>query len=147
MIYSNCNQMYLLLIILIEEVVNGVVYTQERFHGFIFRSTDSQIYKSYELNESNDLHVIESCPSSLLPHGLYSPWNSPGQNTGVGSLSLLQGIYPTQGLVPGLSHCSQILYQILYHKGSPRILEWVAYPFSSRSSQPRNQTHVSCIAG
>ena len=33
---------------------------------------------------------------SLQPHGLYSPWNSPGQNTGVGSYSLLQGIFPTQ---------------------------------------------------
>ena len=41
---------------------------------------------------------------SLLPHGLYSPWNSPGQNTGVGSLSLLQGIFPTQGSNPGLQH-------------------------------------------
>lgn len=56
--------MYLLLIILIKEAVNGVVYIQEGFHGFIFRSTDSQIYKSYELNEFKDLHVIESCPSS-----------------------------------------------------------------------------------
>ena len=36
------------------------------------------------------------------PHGLYSPWNSPGQNTGVGGLSLLQGIFPTQGSNPGL---------------------------------------------
>ena len=42
---------------------------------------------------------------SLQPHGLYSPWNSPGQKTGVGSLSLLQGIFPTQGLNPGLPHC------------------------------------------
>ena len=41
---------------------------------------------------------------SLLPHGLYSPWNSPGQNTGVGSLSLLQGIFPTQGSNTGLQH-------------------------------------------
>ena len=81
---------------------------------------------------------------SLQPHGLYSPWNSPGQNTGVGSLSLLQGIFPNQGLNPGLPHCGQILYQ-LSHKGSPRILEWVAYPFSSWSSWPRNQTRVSCI--
>ena len=39
---------------------------------------------------------------SLWPHGLYSPWNSPGQNTGVGSLSLLQGIFPAQGSNPGL---------------------------------------------
>ena len=46
------------------------------------------------------------------------PWNSPGQNTGVGSLSLLQGIFPTQGSNPGLLRCKQILYQ-LSHKGSP----------------------------
>ena len=37
----------------------------------------------------------------LLPHGLYSPWNSPGQDTGVGGLSLLQGTFPTQRLNPG----------------------------------------------
>ena len=49
---------------------------------------------------------------SLLPHGLYSPWNSPGQNTGVGSLSLLQGIFPTQGLNPGLFLCRWMLYQL-----------------------------------
>ena len=55
---------------------------------------------------------------SLRPHGLYSPWNSPSQNTGVGSLSLLQRIFPNQGLNPGLPHCRQILYQ-LSHKGSP----------------------------
>ena len=56
--------------------------------------------------------------NSLRPHGLYSPWNSPGQNTGVGSLSLLQGIFPTQGLNPGLPYCRWSLYQ-LSHKGSP----------------------------
>ena len=75
-----------------------------------------------------------------------TPWNAPGQNTGVRSLSLLQGIFPTQGSNPGLSHCRQILYK-LSHKGSPIILEWVAYPFSSGSSWPRNRTRVSCIAG
>ena len=79
---------------------------------------------------------------SLRPHGLYSPWNSLGQNTGVGSLFLPQGIFPTQGWNPGLPQCRQILYQ-LSHQGSPRILEWVAYPFS----QPRNQTRVFSIAG
>ena len=83
---------------------------------------------------------------SLWPHGLYSPWISPGQNTGVGSLSLLQGIFPTQGSNPGLPHCRRILYQ-LSHQGSLRRLEWVAYPFSSRSSRPRDRTGVSCIAG
>ena len=76
----------------------------------------------------------------------YSPWNSPGQNTGVGSLSLLQGIFLTQGSNPGIPHCGQILYH-LSHQGNPRILDWVAYPFSSRSSRPRNWTGVSCIAG
>ena len=54
---------------------------------------------------------------SLPPHGLYSPWNSPGQNAGVGSLSLLQGVFPTQGSNPGLPHCGWILHQ-LSHKGS-----------------------------
>ena len=58
--------------------------------------------------------------TSLGPHGLYSPWNSPGQNTGVGSCSFLQGIFPTQGLNPGLPHCRQILYQ-LSHQGSPEV--------------------------
>ena len=53
-----------------------------------------------------------------------------GQNTGVGSLCLLQGIFLTQGSNPGLQHCRHILYQ-LSHKGSPIILERVAYPFSS----------------
>ena len=46
--------------------------------------------------------------------GLYSPWNSPGQNAGVGSLSLLQGIFPTQGLNPRLPYCRQILYCLSY---------------------------------
>ena len=47
--------------------------------------------------------------------------DSAGKNTGVGSLSLLQGIFPTQGSDPGLLHCRQILYQ-LSHQGSPKIL-------------------------
>ena len=54
----------------------------------------------------------------MQPHGLYSACNSPGQNTGVGSLSLLQWVFPTQVLNPGLLHCRRILYQ-LSHKGSP----------------------------
>jgi len=83
--------------------------------------------------------------NSLRPHVLYSSWNSPGQNTGVGSLSLLQGIFPTHGSNPDLPHCRQILYQ-LSHRGSPRILEWVVYAFSSRSSRPKNRTRVSRIA-
>ena len=83
--------------------------------------------------------------SDLAAAAAYSPWNAPGQNTGVGSLSLLQVIFPTQGSNPGLRQCGQILYQ-LNHKGSPRILEGVAYPFSSRPSRSRNWTRISCIA-
>ena len=77
---------------------------------------------------------------------LLCPWNSPGKNTGVGCHALLQGIFPTQGSNPGLSHYEQILYH-LSHQGSPLILQWVAIPFSRGSSQPRNQTGVSWIAG
>ena len=60
----------------------------------------------------SESHSVVS--DSLHPCGLYSPWNSPwiSQNTGVGSLSLLQGIFPTQGSNPGLPHCRQILYQL-----------------------------------
>ena len=101
-------------------------------------------WNSHNLKNWSESHSVVS--DSLRPHGLYSPWNSLGQNTEVGNLSLLQGIFQTQGLNPGLPHCRQILYQ-LSHKGSPRILEWVTYPFSSGSSWPRNRTGVSWIAG
>ena len=56
--------------------------------------------------------VTQSCLTLSIPWTIYSPWNSPGQNTGVGSLSLLQRISPNQGLNPGLPHCRQILYQL-----------------------------------
>ena len=64
--------------------------------------------------ESESHSVISDC---LRPHGLYSAWNSPGQNTEVVSLFLLQGIFPTQGSNPGLLHCRWILYH-LSHRGS-----------------------------
>ena len=71
---------------------------------------------------------------------------SPSKNTGVGCHALLQRIFPSQGSNPGLLHCRQILSH-LSPDGSPRILEWVAYPFSRGSSWPRNRTRVSCTAG
>ena len=70
--------------------------------------------RSYGESESQSRSVVSD---SLRPHGLHSPWNSPSQNTGVGSLSLLQGIFPAKGSNPGLPHCRQILQQ-LSHKGS-----------------------------
>ena len=76
--------------------------------------------------------VSQSCLTLCDP--VYYSWpgssvhgDSPGKNTGVGCRALLQGIFPTQGLNPGLPHCRRILYH-LSHQGSPRILEWVASP-------------------
>ena len=76
-------------------------------------------HKTLELKKINqayrhihtDIHICKC----------YSPWDSPGQNTGVGSLSLLQGIFSTQGWNPHLLHCRWIIYQ-LSHKGSTLIL-------------------------
>ena len=93
---------------------------------------------------------LQSCPTLCDPVD-YSP---PGSSVhGIlqarildwVALPLPQGIFLTQESNPGLQHCRQILYQ-LSHKWSPRVLEWVACPFSSGSSWLRNQTGVSCIA-
>ena len=65
-------------------------------------------------------------PYELLPDRLFSPWNSPGKNPGVGSHSLLQWIFLTQGLNPSLLHCSQILYHLSHH-GSPIYIHMLAY--------------------
>ena len=82
----------------------------------------------------SESHSVMS--GSLRPHRLYSPWNSSGQNTGAGSFSPLQGIFPTQGSNSGLPYCRQIFLPA-EPQGSPRILEWVAFPFSRGSFQPR----------
>ena len=103
--------------------------------------SETEFKKKSERKESESRSVVSN---SLRPHGLYMKFSR--QNIGTGSSSLLQGIFPTKGWNPGLPHCRRILYH-LSHQGSPRILEWGAYPFSSRSSQPRNWTKVSCIAG
>ena len=57
---------------------------------------------------------------------LYSPWDSPGKNTEVGSQSLLQGIFPSQGWNPGLPHCGRILYCVS-HQGSPNTTSWLIF--------------------
>ena len=93
--------------------------------------------------------AIQSCSTFCNPTDCSLPGSSvhgdsPCKNTGVGCHALLQGNFPTQGSNPGLSHCGRILYH-LSHQGG--ILDWVAYPFSRGTSQPRNQTRVSCIAG
>ena len=95
--------------------------------------------------------VAQLCPTlcnpmDCSPPGSFVHGDSPGENTGVGCCALLHGIFPTQGSKPGVPYCRQILYH-LSHQGSPRKLEWVAYPFSRGSSWPRNWTGVSCNAG
>ena len=79
-----------------------------------FLSTEKRCFRGSYWNillkhESESSSVVSD---SLWPHGLYSPWNSPGQNTGVGIRFLLQGIFPTQGSNPGLPHYRRILYQL-----------------------------------
>ena len=76
--------------------------------------------KLQHLNQCGESESHSVMYNSLQPHELYSARNSLGQNTGVGSLYLLRGIFPTQGPNPGLPHCRGILYQ-LSHKGRPSI--------------------------
>ena len=90
--------------------------------------------------------VAQSSRTLCDPIHTYSPWNSPDQYTEVGSLSLLQGIFLKPGIEPRSPTLRVTLYQ-LSQQGSPRILQWVAYPFSSRASRPRNHTVVFYIAG
>ena len=72
----------------------------------------------YRIRLSRFSHVqLFAAPHTYTARLLWS-WGSPGKNTGVGCQSLLQGIFPTQGLNLGLLHCRQILYH-LSHQGNP----------------------------
>ena len=86
--------------------------------------------------------VTQSCPTlcNLMDYTVHGILQARIRDWDI-QYPLLHGIFPTQGLNPGLLHCRQILYQ-LSHQGSPRILEWVAYPFSRGSSQPSSWTRV-----
>ena len=87
--------------------------------------THFQIKSHSQILESGLQYVLKSetesrsaMSNSLRPHGLYTPWNSLGQNTGVGCHALLQGIFATQGSNPGLLHCRQSLYQLSHKESS-----------------------------
>ena len=95
--------------------------------------------------------ISQSCPNVCNAMDCNPPGSSvhgilQGKNTGVACHALLQGIFPTQGSNPDFPHCRWFLYH-LSHQGSPRMLEWVAYPFFRGPSQPKNQTRVSHLAG
>ena len=110
-------------------------------HKVIFKGIPTwAIPRFFGLWSESESEICSVVSNSLRPCGLYSPWSSPGQNTEVGSLSLLHGIFSTPGSNPGLPHCG------LTHKGNPRILEWVVYPCFSGYFQPRNQTRAIDIA-
>ena len=72
------------------------------------KQTNKTTHENPGSGSESESHSVMS--NSLQSHGLYSPWNSPGQNTGVGSLFLLLGIFPIQGSNPHLPHCRWILY-------------------------------------
>ena len=93
-------------------------------------------------SESESRSVVSD---SLRPHGLYSSWNSLGQNTGVGSLSLLQGIFLTQGSKPGLPHWVDSLPVKL--PGKPKNTGVGSLSLCQQIFWPRNRSEVSCIAG
>ena len=113
------------------------LFLQKTYRADVVNGMCCAVLSHSVMSDSLRLH---SLPSSLVHE------DSPGKNTGMGCYALFQGIFPTQGSNPGLLNCRQILYHLSY-QGSPRILEWVAYPFSRGSSQPRNRTGVSYIAG
>ena len=89
-------------------------------------------------------HVLcaQSCLALCDPMDCSQPWGFSRQEYWNGLPCLPPRIPP----IPGLPHCGQILYT-LSHQGSPRILEWIAYPFSRVSPRPRNRTRVSYVAG
>ena len=148
-VLSTQTNLILPITILVEVTINSILQMRTLKHKKIESNFLCHITVEPRFSPSDSRALSESyavMSNSMQLHELYSPWNPPGQNPGVGSLSLLWGIFPTQVLCIAGRFFRQILYQ-LSHKGSPRILEWLAYPFSSRSSQPRNRTGVSCIAG
>ena len=81
----------------------------------LIRSSSGPFFEHFLMQSK--VKAAQSCRNSLRPHGLHSPWNSQGQNTGVDNCSLLQGIFPTRESNAGLPHHRRILYQ-LSHKGT-----------------------------
>ena len=101
---------------------------QSKQWKYTFKNKNSPFFKDdtkSRMEESESHYSVVS--NSLQPHGLCGPRNSLGQNTGVDSLSLLQGIFPTQGLNPGLPHCGRILYQLSHGEAQEYWSGWVAW--------------------
>ena len=100
-------------------ILTAMIYCSKRVQGKSSVGRGPKQTGAKVLSQQSHVKWRESCSvvsDSLRPYGLHSPWNSLGQDTGVGSLSLLQGIFPTQGSNPGLPHCRRLLYK-LSHQG------------------------------
>ena len=110
----------------------STLYSLNTFSPFLLINSNSAVLCLVAQSYSTLCDPMDCSPPGSSVHE-----DSPGKNTGVGCHALLWRIFPSEGLNPGLLHCRGIFYP-LSHQGSPRILEWVAYPFSSRSLQPRN---------
>ena len=132
---NNClsNQWVLLNLYLLLKLILSIAFSiidqytfnypcSENLHGSIFYCWTLIINLTFVSVLSNpQLCFFESrscsvVSNSLQPHGLYSSWNSPDQNTGVGSLSLLQGTFPSQESNQSLLNCGGILYQMSYQE-------------------------------
>jgi len=124
--------------------------------------TLTRVKQCVGMNSVNRLTAVSSVPKYCLAqwkwkplnhvwlfatHGIYSPWNNPGQNTGVGSLSFSRGSSQLRDWTQVSLIVGRFFISCATREAHPRILEWVAYPFSKGSSWPRNSTGVSCIAG
>ena len=133
-----CGQQGLTKLTLGVEFLPILLRSTEKFISFPEDTSDSQ-----HLNPlMTPVKLAQSCLTLCNPMDYtYSPWNFPGQNTGVGSLSLLQGIFPTQGSNPGLPHCRQILYQ-LSHQGSTLCLQCQANYCYQKLETVFNYTNV-----
>ena len=96
------------------QVQTRVAYQDGKRCPVLLRIKDLEIQQQGEgILESKSCSVVSD---SSWGHGLYSTWNSPGQNTGVDSHSLFQRIFPIHRLNPGLPHCRQILHQLSYQE-------------------------------
>ena len=109
---------FFLKIIINFKIKNIKLGSIERYRNAVWNIKQFYV-KQLEIQCESESHSIVL--DSLRPHGLYSPWNSLCQNTGAGHLSLLQGIFSTQGLNPGLLHYRWILYQLSPREAS---IDW-----------------------
>ena len=127
---------------------------KETYRAISLMNTDAEIlnktFTNHKTTHKKDHAVLclvtQVCltPCAIARQAPLSMGDSPGKSTGVGCHALFQGTFPTHGLNPGFPHCKRVLYCLSY-QGSPRILEWAAYSFFRRSSQPRNWTRSPAL--